>query len=27
MSSYVIDSELFRDQFGTSQMREIFSDA
>lgn len=27
MSSYVIDSELFRDQFGTPQMRDIFSDA
>jgi len=26
MSSYVIDSELFRDQFSTSQTREIFSD-
>lgn len=26
MSSYVIDSELFRDQFSTVEMREIFSD-
>lgn len=26
MSAYVIDSELFRDQFGTQTMREIFSD-
>lgn len=26
MSSYVIDSELFRDQFSTADMREIFSD-
>lgn len=26
MSAYVIDSELFRDQFSTPEMREIFSD-
>lgn len=26
MSAYVIDSELFRDQFGTQVMRDIFSD-
>lgn len=26
MAAYVIDSELFRDQFSTSEMREIFSD-
>ncbi|HEY0296280.1 MAG TPA: adenylosuccinate lyase [Bordetella sp.] len=26
MGSYVIDSELFRDQFGTEAMRDIFSD-
>lgn len=26
MSAYVIDSELFRDQFSTADMREIFSD-
>jgi adenylosuccinate lyase len=26
MSAYVIDSELFRDQFSTAEMREIFSD-
>lgn len=26
MSAYVMDSELFRDQFGTAEMRDIFSD-
>ena len=26
MSAYVIDSELFRDQFSTVEMRDIFSD-
>ncbi len=26
MSAYVIDSELFRDQFSTREMRDIFSD-
>jgi len=26
MAAYVIDSQLFRDQFGTARMREIFSD-
>lgn len=26
MAAYVMDSELFRDQFGTAEMREIFSD-
>ena len=26
MSAYVIDSELFRDQFSTPEMRDIFSD-
>ena len=26
MSAYVGDSELFRDQFGTAEMREVFDD-
>ena len=26
MAAFVIDSELFRDQFSTAEMREIFSD-
>ena len=26
MASFVIDSELFRDQYGTEEMRQVFSD-
>ena len=26
MASFVIDSELFRDQYGSEEMREFFSD-